>query len=70
MTEHASLIMSKLEETVVEPLVVVPSIDLSKVKEQANRITESLNALVSDVEAELDSIEQRVLELVAKRLEK
>ena len=70
MTEHASLIIPKLEETVVEPLVVVPSIDLSKVKEQAERITESLNALVSDVEAELDSIEQRVLELVAKRLEK
>lgn len=71
MTEtHPSLTFSKqtLEEQVVA--AVVEPIDTRGVEERARRITESLNQLITQTEAELDSIEQRVLELVAKRLEK
>ena len=66
--EHPSLNPVKIEET-VEP-IELPSVDLSKVKAQATRITESLNLLITQTETELDSIEQRVLELVASNLEK
>ena len=69
--EHPSL---KLPEESVETApfqtVEVEQVDLSKIKEKTKHITEALNQLIADTEAELDAIEQRVLELVAKRLEK
>jgi hypothetical protein len=67
--EHPALAIPKEQPQIVET-AIASDVDLSRVKEKANRITETLNRLVEETEAELDSIEQRVLELVAIRLEK
>jgi hypothetical protein len=70
MTEHASLTFPKAEPEAIVEAALQPQVDLTKVKEKAEKITETLNQLVTGLEAELDSIEQRVLLLVAQRLEK
>jgi hypothetical protein len=67
---HAALTFPKAEPEAIVEAIVEPQVDLSKVKEKAEKITETLNQLVTGLEAELDSIEQRVLLLVAQRLEK
>jgi hypothetical protein len=67
MAEHPSL---QAPKPIAETVTPVEAIDLSKVEAKALHITEMLNKLVETTEAELDSIEQRVLELVAKRLER
>lgn len=67
--EHPSLVPLKVEEA-VQPIVLEPQVDLSRLKEKAQRIVESVNRLVLDAEVELDAIEADVLRLVKQRLEK
>ena len=67
MNKHPSLtnpITTPIIES--EPLT---TIDLTQLKEKANRIVEQVQQIVSNAEAELDAIETRVLELVALKLE-
>ena len=71
--KHTSLSLPKepIQEAVVPtPEIAVPTIDLSKVEEKAQKIVETLNGLVLDVEAQLDILQTHVLELVAEHLEK